>query len=170
MQVQAPSPTALVRFGVFELDFRTGELRKAGARLRLPNQAFIVLAELLERPNELVTREEFRVRLWPTNTFVDFEHGLNAAVRRVREVLGDSAVTPRYIETLPRRGYRFVAPVQRVPARCDEPTPEAPRPAVPVRWRSTWSAAGNCSDRGRPSFCPRGESRGGRCDRRVREA
>ena len=87
MQVQAPSPTFLVRFGVFELDLRTGELRKAGARLRLPNQAFIVLAELLERPNELVTREEFRIRLWPTNTFVDFEHGLNAAVRRVRECL-----------------------------------------------------------------------------------
>jgi DNA-binding winged helix-turn-helix (wHTH) protein len=132
MQVQAPSPTVLVRFGVFELDLRTGELRKAGARLRLPNQAFIVLAELLERPNELVTRDEFRARLWPTDTFVDFEHGLNAAVRRVREVLGDSAVTPRFIETLPRRGYRFVASVQRVPARCDELTTDAP----PLRSRS----------------------------------
>jgi len=128
MQVHAPSPTVLVRFGVFELDLRTGELRKAGARLRLSNQAFIVLAELLERPNELVTRDEFRIRLWPTDTFVDFEHGLNAAVRRVREVLGDSAVTPRFIETLPRRGYRFVAPVQHVPARCDEPATEASRP------------------------------------------
>ena len=89
-----------------------------------------MLAELLERPNELVTREEFRIRLWPTNTFVDFEHGLNAAVRRVREVLGDSAITPRYIETLPRRGYRFVASVQRVPARCDEPAAEASRPRL----------------------------------------
>ena len=141
MQVQAPSPTVLVRFGVFELDFRTGELRKAGARLRLPNQAFIVLAELLERPNELVTREEFRIRLWPTNTFVDFEHGLNAAVRRVREVLGDSAVTPRFIETLPRRGYRFVASVQRVPARCDELTTDAPppRPGSLARfWSGPW--------------------------------
>jgi DNA-binding winged helix-turn-helix (wHTH) protein len=111
------SSGCIARFGIFELDLRTGELRKAGVRMPLPQQAFVVLVTLIEHPNELVTREELRASLWPSDTFVDFEHGVNAAVRRLREVLGDSATTPRYIETLPRRGYRFLLPVQRVGQR-----------------------------------------------------
>jgi DNA-binding winged helix-turn-helix (wHTH) protein/TolB-like protein len=101
---------AVVRFGIFEADFRAGELRKAGVRVKLHDQPFQVLAMLLDRPGELVTRDEIRKRLWPGDTFVDFDHGLNNAVGRLREALGDSADTPRFIETLPRRGYRFIAP------------------------------------------------------------
>ncbi len=108
--MSAPSGP-LVRFGAFELDPRSGELRKAGVRINLPDQPFQVLKTLLDRPGELVTREELRQRLWSAETFVDFEHGLNAAVRRLREALGDSAEGPRFVETLPRRGYRFIAPV-----------------------------------------------------------
>jgi Tol biopolymer transport system component/DNA-binding winged helix-turn-helix (wHTH) protein len=103
----------MVRFGAFELDLRVGELRKAGARVSLQGQPLKVLECLVERPGELVTREELRQRLWQDDTFVDFEHGVNAAVKRLRETLGDSAETPRFIETLPRRGYRFIAPVER---------------------------------------------------------
>ena len=117
MRADTLSSNGLVRFGVFELDLRLGELRKGGVRLRLQHQAFLVLAALLERPSDLVTRDELRSRLWPADTFVDFDHGLNAVVRRLRETLGDSAVTPRFIETLPRRGYRFVAPVDRAHLR-----------------------------------------------------
>jgi TolB-like protein/DNA-binding winged helix-turn-helix (wHTH) protein/Tfp pilus assembly protein PilF len=101
----------VVRFGAFQLDLRTGELRKSGVAVNLPDQPFQVLKTLLERPGELVSREELRQRLWSAETFVDFEHGLNAAVRRLRDALGDSAEVPRFVETLPRRGYRFVAPV-----------------------------------------------------------
>ncbi|HWY22302.1 MAG TPA: winged helix-turn-helix domain-containing protein [Candidatus Acidoferrum sp.] len=102
----------IVRFGVFELDLAAGELRKNGAKLRLQEQPFQVLALLLERAGEVVTREELRLKLWPADTFVDFDHSLNTAVNKLREVLGDSASSPRYIETLARRGYRFIAPVQ----------------------------------------------------------
>ncbi len=114
MVPRTTSSALLARFGVFELDLRTGELRKTGVRISLSQQAFIVLVALIERPNELVTREELRASLWPADTFVDFEHGLNAAIHRLREVLRDSAATPRFIETLPRRGYRFLLPVERV--------------------------------------------------------
>jgi DNA-binding winged helix-turn-helix (wHTH) protein/predicted esterase len=103
----------VVCFGAFELDVRSGELRKSGMRLNLPEQPFQVLTTLLEHPGDLVTRDELRQRLWPSDTFVDFEHGLNAAVKRLRDVLGDSADAPRFVETLPRRGYRFVAPVTK---------------------------------------------------------
>jgi cholera toxin transcriptional activator len=102
----------IARFGVFELDLSAGELRKNGARLRLQEQPFQVLALLLERAGDVVTREELRQKLWPADTFVDFDHSLNTAVNKLREVLGDSASSPRYIETLARRGYRFIAPVQ----------------------------------------------------------
>ena len=102
---------ATVRFAEFELDLRTGELRKRGLRLRLPEQSFQVLAMLVARPGELVTREELRQKLWPADTFVDFDHGLNAAVNKLREALADSASTPRFIETLPKRGYRFLFPL-----------------------------------------------------------
>jgi cholera toxin transcriptional activator len=103
----------IARFGVFELDLAAGELRKNGARLRLQEQPFQVLALLLDRAGEVVTREDLRQKLWPADTFVDFDHSLNTAVNKLREVLGDSASTPRYIETLARRGYRFIAPVQQ---------------------------------------------------------
>ena len=102
------------RFGRFELDSRTRELRKDGVRLRLQDQPFAVLALMLEHPGELLTRDELRDRLWPDGTFVDFEHGLNAAVKRLRSVLGDNAERPRFVETLHRRGYRFIARVERV--------------------------------------------------------
>jgi DNA-binding winged helix-turn-helix (wHTH) protein/tetratricopeptide (TPR) repeat protein/type II secretory pathway predicted ATPase ExeA len=99
----------IVRFSVFEVDLRSGELRKRGLRVPLQQQPFRVLVRLLECPNELVTRDSLRHELWPTDTFVDFEQGLNAAVKRLREALGDSAQTPRFIETLPKRGYRFIS-------------------------------------------------------------
>src|SRR6202161_2474677 len=102
----------LARFGVFELDLAAGELRKSGAKLRLQEQPFQILALLLERAGDVVTREELRQKLWPADTFVDFDHGLNTAVNKLREVLGDSATSPRFIETLARRGYRFIAPVK----------------------------------------------------------
>jgi DNA-binding winged helix-turn-helix (wHTH) protein len=114
----SPSP-ATARFGSFELDARTGELREGGRKLSLPDQPLQVLVALLEHPAELVTRDELRQRLWPADTFVDFEHGVNAAVKRLRDALGDSAEAPRFVETIPRRGYRFIAPVEeaRPPAR-----------------------------------------------------
>ena len=102
----------VVRFGVFELDLRAGELRKSGIKLRLQEQPFQVLALLLERAGDVVTREELRLKLWPSGTFVDFDHSLNTVINKVREALGDSASNPRYVETLARRGYRFIAPVQ----------------------------------------------------------
>jgi Tol biopolymer transport system component/DNA-binding winged helix-turn-helix (wHTH) protein len=103
----------LFRFGPFEVDLRSQELRREGIRIRLPGQSFQVLATLLSRPGELVTREDLQGKLWPAESFGDFEHGLNAAVNRLREALGDSAEQPRFIETLPRRGYRFIASVER---------------------------------------------------------
>jgi cholera toxin transcriptional activator len=102
----------IVRFGVFELDLAAGELRKNGAKLRLQEQPFQVLTLLLERAGAVVTRDEIRQKLWPADTFVDFDHSLNTAVNKLRETLGDSASSPRYIETLARRGYRFIAPLQ----------------------------------------------------------
>src|SRR5215467_2168153 len=106
-----PSPR-LIRFGVFELDLRSGELQKQGRKIRLEGQPVQVLICLLENPGELVTREELHRKLWPADTFVNFEHGLNAAVKRLRQALNDSADNPRFVETLPRRGYRFIAPMQ----------------------------------------------------------
>jgi adenylate cyclase len=116
----SPSPGPhVVRFGVYEADLRAGELRNQGLRIRLPEQPFQLLAILLEHPGEVVTREDLQKRLWPEGTFVDFEQGLNAAVKRLREVLGDSAETPRYIETLPRRGYRFIARMNASPRQIE---------------------------------------------------
>jgi len=99
------------RFGAFEVNEATGELRKQGIRIKLHSQPFQVLVMLVERPSELVTREEMRQRLWGDDTFVDFDHGLNTAVNKLREALGDSASQPRHVETVPSRGYRFIAPV-----------------------------------------------------------
>ena len=105
--------SSVYRFGLFEVDPRDGELRKSGVKLKLQDQPFKVLLKLLQRPGELVTREELRAGLWQEDTFVDFETGLNTAIKRLRETLGDSADNPRFIETLPRRGYRFIAPVEK---------------------------------------------------------
>jgi cholera toxin transcriptional activator len=102
----------LVRFGLFEADLRTGELRKSGARIRLQEQPFQVLAALLQAPNEIITREQLRERIWPADTFVDFDHSLNTAVNKLREALGDSAVNSRFVGTVGGRGYRFVAAVR----------------------------------------------------------
>ena len=120
-----PRPTRRYRFGVFEADTATEELRRQGVRIKLNAQPFQVLCLLLDRPGELLTREEISRELWPDGTFVDYDHGVNSAVNRVREALGDTANSPRFIETLARRGYRFVAPVERIPAREEVPTPPA---------------------------------------------
>src|SRR4051812_36857491 len=118
------SPVTDFRFGRFEIDSHTRELRKDGVRLRLQDQPFAVLAVMLEHPGELLTRDELRDRLWPNGTFVDFEHGLNAAVKRLRSVLGDNAERPRFVETLHRRGYRFIARVERVNGASGSPLAE----------------------------------------------
>ena len=115
----------VLRFGVFELDTQSGELRRHGLKIRLPDQSFQILKVLLRRPGEVVTRDELRHVLWTSETFVDFEVGLNSAVRKLREALDDSAENPRFVETLPRRGYRFVASIN--------PTePDLAGAAVPV--------------------------------------
>src|SRR5215471_15172938 len=109
-----PEVSSIYRFRVFELDLRSGELRKGGVRLKLQEQPYQVLLKLLDRPGEIVSREELRSVLWHEDTFVDFETGLNTAIKRLRETLGDSADNPTFIETLPRRGYKFIAPVERL--------------------------------------------------------
>jgi cholera toxin transcriptional activator len=138
-----PAPqnhSGIARFGVFELDLSAGELRKNGRKLRLQEQPFQILALLLEHAGELVTREELRQKLWAADTFVDFDHGLNTAVNKLREILGDSASSPRYIETVARRGYRFIAPLQKDPLQKDLPqdlpqkdTQETAPPSAPVQ-------------------------------------
>jgi cholera toxin transcriptional activator len=126
----------IVRFGVFELDVSAGELRKSGMKLRLQGQPLQVLTMLLERPGEVVTREQLQQKLWATDTFVDFDHSLNTAINKVREALGDSASSPRYEETLARRGYRFIAAVQPEnpaathPAGATIPATEPDRPGL----------------------------------------
>src|SRR5207249_4990444 len=109
--VASGNGTHMVQFGVFEADLRAGELRRNGSKVRLQEQPFQILVMLLERPGDIVTREALRTHLWPADTFVDFDHSLNAAVRRLRDALGDTAENPRFVETVARRGYRFVAPV-----------------------------------------------------------
>src|SRR5246500_908100 len=124
---------AVTSFGPFEADLQTQELRKQGARLRLPGQSFQILRMLLDRPGELVTREELRTALWPSDTFVDFEHGLHAGVNRLREALGDSADSQRIVESLPRRGYRFIGaitPPISVPEPLDDGRATQPVPAT----------------------------------------
>ena len=126
----APVQTArALRFDIFELDLRAGELRKRGVRLRLQGQPLQVLAALLRRAGEVVTREELRGEIWAAGTFVDFDHSLHNAIARIREALGDSAEIPRYIETLPRRGYKFIAPVEEV--QDEQPPSQLPRETSP---------------------------------------
>ena len=143
MAVQPPH-NRIARFGVFELDFSTGELRKSGVRLRLQGQPIQVLTLLLERAGDVVTREELRQKLWASDTFVDFDHSLNTAINKVREALGDSAASPRFVETLARRGYRFIAPVQI-------PAPISAEPAMAVQ---TAQANGAAADAGAITSAP----------------
>lgn len=146
------STHARLRFAVFEVDLRAGELRKHGVKLRLQEQPFRILAMLLERPGETVTREELRNRLWPAETFVDFDHGLNKAVNRIRDALGDSATNPRFVETVARRGYRFIADVavvegapgagREAPAGEVVRADDAPPSPVGGRRRYPWTIGG----------------------------
>ena len=128
---EAPTSRTLIRFGVFELDTETGELRKQGVKVRLQVQPFQILQILLERPGQVVTREDLQRRIWPSDTFVDFDTGLYNAIKRLRDALGDSAENPRFIETLSRRGYRFIGTVEgnghvataaTLPAEATQPT------------------------------------------------
>ena len=131
--VAASAAGGRYRFGLFEIDGRTGELRKQGTRLRLRGRPIDILLILLASPSQVVTREELRAKLWPADTFVDFDHGLHSAVNRLREALGDSADNPRFIETLPRKGYRFIAPVTSVALESAIPVvAEPPRVVAPV--------------------------------------
>jgi TolB-like protein/DNA-binding winged helix-turn-helix (wHTH) protein len=145
--MHSPTPDARVfRFGVFELDVRSGELRRHGLKIRLPDQSFQILRALLLRPGEVVTRDELRQLLWTADTFVDFDVGLNSAVRKLREALDDSADNPRFVETVPRHGYRFVAPVggsappaspperpvELLPVQAVDVTPVSPAAPLPV--------------------------------------
>jgi DNA-binding winged helix-turn-helix (wHTH) protein len=121
-----------IRFGDFEVDLRAGELHKHGVRIRLQDQPLKILTTLVERAGDVVSREEFRQALWPADTFVDFDHGLSAAVNKLREALCDSADHPRYVETIPRRGYRFIAEVDGFVAPPTVAEPQA-QPAPPPR-------------------------------------
>ena len=171
-----PSRVLLTGYGFdgYELDVGAGELRKHGVRLRLRGQPLQVLEILLERSGEVVTRAEFQTRIWTADTFVDFDHSLHNAIARIREVLGDSAETPRYIETLPRRGYRYIGPVQdfqRLPVapetgdtvghttqpagphytpKLDEASGSCPFDMLFLRWDSLPSQPGGTSTRKRP--------------------
>ena len=132
------SQQTIIRFGVFELNPLTGELRKTGHRISLRPQAARLLALLARRPGQILTREELKDEIWGKETFVDFEHGLNFGIRQIREALGDDADTPRYVETLPRRGYRFIAPVE---ATASPVPPIAPTPAAPTSKHFAWRSA-----------------------------
>jgi DNA-binding winged helix-turn-helix (wHTH) protein len=124
-------PAARYRFGLFEADAATGELRRQGVRIKLNAQPFQLLCLLLARPGELLTRDHIARTLWPSETFVDFDHGLNSAINRIREALGDTAANPRFVETLARRGYRFIAPVTATVTTLEattEPPPANPTP------------------------------------------
>src|SRR5437016_10743107 len=138
-RVANPAKSNVVRFGIYEFEPHAKELRRGGLRVRLEGQPVAILKMLLNRPGELVTREELQKTLWPADTFVDFEHSLNAAVKRLRAALNDSADQPRYIETLARRGYRFIAPVNAdgaeiaAVASAVAPTPAAAQTALARR-------------------------------------
>lgn len=126
----------VVRFSTFEINLQTGELRHNGQKVKLQRQPFQVLATLLERPGEMVTREELRSRLWPKDTFVDFDHSLNAAIKRLRDALGESADSPVFVETLARRGYRFIGPLNGTHAGGSGSVPAPPPIQSPflTRW------------------------------------
>ena len=153
----------VIRFGLFELDLKAGQLSRNGTKLRLPQQPLQLLAVLLERPGEIVTRDELRQRLWSSDVFVDFDHGLNKSIQKLRDALGDSATSPRYIETIPRVGYRFIAPVRNgarplepeVAMKIDHPAPALRLPLVAGKQRARWWIPGRGCLRGmrRPRAC-----------------
>jgi DNA-binding winged helix-turn-helix (wHTH) protein len=164
-----PRSVSVIRFGLFEFDPQAGELRKQGIRVRLQGQPVEILAMLLARPGELVTREELQKKLWPADTFIDFDPSLNAAVKRLRAALGDSAETPRFVETLSRRGYRFLAPVDAAPVAAPDP-PVAVEPTP----RGLFPPRVACSDPGplsgslcSPSLWSRSASPSSRAPRRA---
>src|SRR6202034_3331114 len=132
--MEQSAPNSSTRFGVFELDLRSGELRKAGTRIRLQDQPLTILIALLEQPGAVVTRDELKRRIWPEHSFGDFDHAVNVAVAKLRAALSDSADTPRYVETLPRRGYRFIFPVtpavERPQANGAEHSPQEQAPVA----------------------------------------
>src|ERR1700691_2372928 len=133
--MEPPRPTPVVRFGTYEISLQSGEVRKAGLRIRVQQQPMKLLEILLEHPGEVVTREELRNRVWPQESFGDFDQALNIAIGKLRSALGDSAESPRFIETLPKRGYRFIADVSVVdtdarPKR-QEPVAGDPPPTDP---------------------------------------
>jgi DNA-binding winged helix-turn-helix (wHTH) protein len=140
MRDELPSEGRL-SFDAYHVDLRTGELRKHGRKIRLAGRPFQILALLLEQPGELLTRKELQSRLWPADTFVDFEHGVNAAIQTLRRALCDSHQNPRYIETLPRRGYRFIGAVKRIQANAAAQARSSVgdvRQTAPVETRSEW--------------------------------
>src|SRR5436853_458049 len=140
MAVTSANELPAIRFGTYEVDLRAGELLRNGSRVRLQEQPFQVLLALVERPGEIVTRDELQKKLWPADTFVDFDHSLNAAIRRLRDALGDSAENPRFVETVARRGYRFLVPINGAAATVL--APPAPRFAAHSRrWRILASPA-----------------------------
>src|SRR5205085_6288565 len=129
MPIPAPSgDNKLLRFGLFEVNLSAGELRKNGARVRLQEQPFQVLTVLLNNAGRVVTREDLRATIWPSDTFVDFDHSLNTAVNKIREALGDSASTPLFVETIPKRGYRFIAVIESDTATEHPPISAPPQP------------------------------------------
>src|ERR1035437_10522227 len=141
MQVPA-AKSRVIRFGVFEVDLQEAELRKSGIRIKLQEQPFQILTILLERPGQTVTREELRRQLWPADTFVDFDHSLNSSIKKLREALGDNSENPRFIETLHRRGYRFIASVDGARASAAGQTELPSEPAQPVpAARADWKQA-----------------------------
>jgi TolB-like protein/DNA-binding winged helix-turn-helix (wHTH) protein/Tfp pilus assembly protein PilF len=143
MAIPQQSVRRIVRFGVFEVDLRAGELFKQGIKIKLQQQPFRVLALLLEHPGEVVTREELRLAIWPAGTFVEFDTGLDAAIHKLRNALSDSAENPRLVETLPRRGYRFIAPVDaEVPSETAQPVPPPEEQAATRKRRRLLLAGG----------------------------
>jgi DNA-binding winged helix-turn-helix (wHTH) protein len=137
----APSNSnGIVRFGPFEADLKARELRKQGRKVRLQEQPFRVLALLLQRPGEVVMREELRQALWPADTFVEFDHGLNTAIKKIRHALSDSADNPRFIETLPRQGYRLLMPVEvSQPPAVNRPHHRLAGGEIPPAYSASWA-------------------------------
>jgi DNA-binding winged helix-turn-helix (wHTH) protein len=142
----------VVRFGVYEADLRSGELYRAGHKVSLQGQPFQVLAILLERPGEVVAREDLQKRLWPSDTFVDFDHSLNTAVKKLRQALDDDTKSPRFIETLPKRGYRFIGTVEPQ-AKLPAPVPSSAVLSAEVASNSSWvGRVARVSADGEPAF------------------
>jgi DNA-binding winged helix-turn-helix (wHTH) protein len=158
------SPPTKIRFGSFELDPTSGELRRGGVRLRLQPQPFRVLLLLIERDGQVVTREEIRRCLWQDSTFVDFEHGINFSINQIRGALSDNAEHPRYVETLPRRGYRFIGTVERTHLPIEDSAPKILTPKIVAPQAYTPQTPALLTKRSQPQ--PRCSGIAGRLSRR----